>query len=69
MNANERRQKIDEAMECVFAIDGWGRRPLSKVERRAANKRLETLKRELGIRRMCEVVELDRLGTKVIRYL
>lgn len=64
----DRKAKIDEAMECVFAIDGWGRKPLTKKERRTVTARLKELKKQLGIRRMSEVVELNAAGTRIVRY-
>jgi hypothetical protein len=65
----DRKAKIDEAMECVFSIDGSGRKPLTKQQRRTATARLKELKKQLGIRRMREVVELNAAGTRIVRYI
>ena len=64
-----RKQLIDEACELVFSLDGWGRKPLNKTRRKEAKARLAIVKKELGIKRLKEVVVLNKNGTAIARYL
>lgn len=64
-----RKRKIDEACELVFSLDGCGRKPLSTKEKKNARKRLKEVKQELGIKRLKEVVVLNKSGTAILRYV
>ena len=64
-----RKQRIDEACELVFSLDGCGRKPLTPKQKKVATKRLNEVKQELGIKRLKEVVVLNENGTAIARYL
>ena len=64
-----RKQRIDEACELVFFLDGCGRPPTTPEQRKVATKRLKEVKQELGIKRLKEVVVLNENGTAIARYL
>lgn len=64
-----RKRKIDEACELLFSLGGCGRKPLTPKEKKYATKRLKEVKQELGIKRLKEVVVLNKTGTAILRYV